>query len=172
MKNGLSLFLVVLFVGFGYSQTKLKAFKNSEISLKYPKTWQKFGAMGYVYIMPKIVKRNTFENEVEHVSVNKNVINYDGVQDVKEIISNYSNTLSRNEAEKKFKISKIEGNSKFIYKVEYLIRYNFTETVYKRLEVFFQNGNTLENYRYQMREDLFDKYYDDAMLIINSIEKR
>jgi hypothetical protein len=153
-------------------QIKIKSYKGEGITVNYPKTWHKFGAIGHVYFIPKIIRRSTFENELEHVSVNKNVIVYDGKISIEKAITNYADILSRNEIDREYKISKIKNKSKFIYKAEYLIGYNFTQIKYKRVEYFFMNQNNLECYRYQMRKELFDKYHDDAMAIINSIEQR
>ena len=73
---------------------------------------------------------------------------------------------------KSFKISKISNHEKFIYKIESKVDYSLSEDTYKKVEYFFLNGKRLESYRYQMRKELFDKYHDDTMAIINSIEQR
>ncbi|MBT8245790.1 MAG: hypothetical protein HKP48_08010 [Winogradskyella sp.] len=176
MKHKIYVLLALFLIIFSFSKAqnnKTKIFKNKHLKVEYPKTWFKFGAIGYVYFIPKTIRKNTFENEVEHVSINKNIIPINNGENVENVLKNYSSVLMRNEIKKTFEIVKLESYSKFIYKITSSVIYNSIDEIYKRVEYFFINKDeALENYRYQMREGLFDKYYDDAMLIINSIEKR
>lgn len=176
MKYKIYVLLAFLFIGFGFSQAqkiKTKTFKNEYLKAEYPKTWFKFGGIGHVYFIPKIIRKNTFENEVEHVSINKNIIPISKGDIIESILQNHCSVLKRNEIKKDFKIIELDSKSKFIYRVESLVIYKSMQETYKRIEYFFINdADNLENYRYQMREDLFDKYYNEAMSIINSVEKR
>lgn len=174
MKYKIYVLLVFFFVGFTQAQKiKTNSFKNDEIKVQYPKTWFKFGAIGHVYFIPKIIRKNTFENEVEHVSVNKNIIRLTKQDSIENVLKSYANVLTKNQIKKDFKIIQSESSSKFIYKIESLINYKSKHKTFKRIEYFFINEeDNLESYRYQMRDDLFDKYYEEAMLIINSIQKR
>lgn len=151
---------------------RIKTFKNQSLIVNYPKSWIKFGGMDYVYFMPKEIRNTTFENEVENVSVNKNQIQIIDLNLIEEVLENYGNTLTRNELKKEFKLVKLNSQSKFIYKMESLVTYNFDETIYKRVEYFYVRNDSLKYYKYQMREDLFDSYLEDALFIINSVEHK
>lgn len=178
MKFILSLFSILFVLNFGFSQTKkekkirIKTIKTDSLIISYPKTWKKFGAIGHIFFTPKIIRRNTFENELEQVSVNKNFISLRSGESIEVTLNKYAETLNRFETKKNFKILKPSSNSKFIYKIESIITYSLNSDSYKKVEYFFKNGTKLESYSYQMREELFDLYFEDAMLIINSITKR
>ena len=149
---------------------KVKTYKNEKLIVNYPNNWLKFGALGYIYFIPKEVNASTFENEVEHVSVNKNRILIGHIEQIENALKNHAETLSRNKITGKFEIIKLNSDSKFIYKIESSITYNFSQYIYKRVEYFYMNENNLEYFTYQMREELFNFYLEDALLIINSVQ--
>lgn len=151
---------------------KIKTFKNEHYKVKYPNTWVRFGAIGSAHFMPKTIRKNTFENEIEHVGINKHIIEIDTKDDIEKILYQYGKTIRRNEKLKNFRLIKLDSDPRFIYKIESLITYSFISGVYKREEYFYIKNNKLGYFKYQMREDLFDVYHNDAMLIINSVEHK
>ncbi len=151
---------------------KIKTFKNKNIEAKYPKTWIKFGGLDYVYFMPKKVRDNNFENEVEHVSINKNNIQINSFNQIENVLNKHGNTLTRNQIKKSFELVKLNSQAKFIYKIESFITYNSSPNTYKRVEYFYQNQGMLKYFIYQMREELFDLYHEDALFIINSVHNK
>ena len=177
MKQAIILICTISFA-FSFSQVKkdknfkTKTFKTDSIQISYPKKWRKSGAHGYIFFRPKGINRNSYEDELEHVSVNKNFIPLHSKQNIEYLLNRYAEKIYRFEVNKSFKISKISNHEKFIYKIESKVDYSLSEDTYKKVEYFFLNGKRLESYRYQIRKELFDKYHDDAMAIINSIERR
>ena len=167
-------FLIVLNCGSTKTEkpVKIKTFETEELTVSYPSSWIKTGGVGYIYFIPKIIKKSTFENEVENVSVNKHFIPINSSDEIERVLKKYANTKTRNELSKSFQLIKLTSSSKFIYKIESLITYNFTSETYKREEYFLKKSGKLEYFTYQMRETLFEKYHDDAMLIINSIQEK
>lgn len=107
MKYKIYVLLAFFFTIFSFSEAqkfKTKTFKNESLKVEYPKTWFKFGAIGHVYFIPKIIRKNTIENEVEHVSVNKNIIPINKGDNVENVLNNYSRILMRNEIKKPSKL--------------------------------------------------------------------
>nr|WP_321233902.1 hypothetical protein [uncultured Psychroserpens sp.] len=178
MKRLLLILSVMLLVNCGSSDAqtrktvKIKTFKNEEIVVNYPKTWMEFGGLDHVYFIPKKIRNSTFENEVEHVSVNKNVIPLESTHQIEKVLDKYGSTLTRNQVRKSFELIKMHPDSKFIYKIESLITYRFSQNIYKRVEYFYSLEDRLEYFTYQMRDELYNQYLDDALFIINSVRSK
>ena len=176
MKKSLLPLVFLLIVNCGTSKTekpiKIKIFKNNDVIVNYPNTWVMPGLKRNPYFMPKTIEKNTYQNEIEHVSIFKRSIPVNDSDDIEKILYHYGETINRNEKFKNFRLVKLQSSSKFIYKIESLITYNFISGNYKREEYFYLRNGELGYFKYQMREDLFDFYHDDAMLIINSVQHK
>ena len=57
-------------------------------------------------------------------------------------------------------------------KIEYELSLDYSENTYKKVEYIRLENSNLKFYRYMAKSELYDKYYNEAMSIINSIEKR
>jgi len=148
--------------------SKLKTISNNHFEITYPKSWVKFGAMGYVYLTPKTLRKANPEDELNNISVSRNVLNVEKFIGLENTLKEHANTLRRNESNKESKIIKMEENSKFVYKIESLVEYKSEKNKYKRLEFFYIKNNRLDFIRFQMKEHYFGMYYNDALKIINS----
>jgi hypothetical protein len=171
MKSILTLFLI-FFINSVHSQEYLnsKKYRHSEFTLNYPRTWKFEEFNGYVLFRPKEISAldKLGPNQVfvypGEVSINK--------KNIEEALNAHASNIDRHEVEKKFKIIKLNNESKFIYKIEYEVLFEYNNDIYKQIEYLYKEGSKLKFYYYLMRKDLFDKYYDEAMFIINSIKKR
>ncbi len=176
MKKSLLPLIFLLIVNCGSSKTekpiKIKTFENKNLSVNYPSNWVRFGRTGAALFIPKTIQKNTHENEIEHVDVNRITLSIDIKEGIEEILKHYANSTRENVKLKNFRLIKLESNPKFIYKIESLRVYNSKPGTYKREEYFYVKDGKLEFNLYQMREDLFDFYHDDAMLIINSVQHK
>ncbi|WP_411766194.1 hypothetical protein [Winogradskyella sp. A3E31] len=148
---------------------KTKKFSNEELIFQYPKTWHRFGGNGYVFLKPKLIYEYGIEDG-NHLLVNKSYIEVKENDSILQIIDNYARILKRHEVDKSFKIIKLGVESNFNYKVEYSIKYSFSDLIFKREEYFKKVNSHLKFASYQMQEDLFDQYLFEAKFIINSIE--
>lgn len=165
----------------GYSQSKkveIKTYKNNNIILNYPKTWKAYPKNGNVALQPIDIKpkkynRLNFSHGPNFVYVNftESSDNYKNNTD-KELLQAHASKVSGHEMSKDFKIVKLFNDPKFEYRIDYNVKFDFTDKNYKQTEYVFKLKNKIHYCYYIMREDLFDKYYDEAMSIINSIEKR
>jgi hypothetical protein len=151
---------------------KLKSLRTEGLTMNYPNTWIKYGAHGYVFLAPKEFKKEYPENELNYISINKNIISIDDFDDIEINLNKHGNSLKSYEKTKNFKLIKIRGNTSFIYRMEYLVEYKFEEVRHKGVDFFFVSKGKLKFIKFQMREDLFDKYINEAMIIINSFNKK
>ena len=176
MKKSLLPLIFLLVVNCGSSKTekpiRIKTFKNKSVIVNYPSNWVRFGRTGIALFIPKKIQENTYQNEIEHVDVNRATLTIDIKDGIEKALNRYGNSIRKNEKLKNFRLIKLDSNPKFIYKMESLRVYDFTPGTYKREEYFYMKDGRLELYLYQMREDLFDFYHKDAMLIINSVEHK
>ena len=174
MKTLLLTLSCLLILSCGTSKTekpvKIKSFQTDELTVSYPNTWVKFGGLGYIYLKPKLL----YQKEVEdgnYILLNKSTLQLkDFDNDIEKALNNYAPILSRNQTEKYFTLIKIESDSIFVYKIVSTIKYNFRPDTFKRIEFCYKEKNVVKFYTYQMQEDLFNLYLEDAMLIINSVK--
>ena len=157
---------------FSGKNFKLKKFKTKEFRLKYPNSWTKYGAHGYVFLTPKDIIKNGLNNEINHLSLNKNEIILNDSITVEEALETHANNIKYFEKNIEYTIKKINSESSFNYKIEYIRSHNKIPSNIKRLEYFFWSKSKLKYVRFQMREELFAIYFNEAMLIINSFQFR
>ncbi len=185
MKKIILIILITIFTVFGNScavnnksqnltngSVKLKTINNKGFKLNYPKSWVKFGAVGYFYLTPKKLKKENPEDELNNLSVNKNIIYVDKYEGIEKTINNHCNSLRRGEKSKDYKVIKTKEGSKYLFKIESIVEYHSVEEKFKRVEFFYVINKNLEYIQFQMRESLFETYIDEAMLIINSFESK
>lgn len=172
MKNILSILIIVTFVDFGQAQKNKqnKTLKFSDYKLEYPKTWKTHKFNGYIMFMPKNLKDTDYLGP-NPIYVFPNTISNPGESIIKKL-EKHASVLNGHEKEKNFKIIEFKGKGKFHYKVEYDILMDFSDIRFKKEEYVFLSKSKLKYCYYIMRQDLFDKYYDEAMSIINSLERR
>ena len=151
---------------------KLKTINNKNFKLKHPKSWIKFGAVGYFYLAPKKFKKENPEDELNNIKVNNNIIYVDKFEGIEETLHSHCNTLRRGEKSKDYKVIKTKEDSKYLFKIESTIKYVGIKEKYKRVEYFYTINKKLDYVQFQMRESLFEIYIDEAMIIINSFEPK
>jgi len=173
MKKLIFIFCIVFFsCGTQSSPIKLKTIKHRDFNAQYPNNWVSFGSMGYVFLRPKELKKTNPEDELNHISINKNPFYIEKFNGVENTLNEHGRTLRRGEIKKDYILTKLPEGSKFIYKIESTIeRLSFKEK-FKRLEFFYIRNSKLDYIEFHMEEKLFDIYFDDAMLIINSFEPK
>ena len=179
-KQTLTLFVVLLFIyGCGSNnklsssnsnQFKLKSLRTEGFTIKYPNTWMRFGAHGYAYLTPIKLRKENLNIELHHISINKNIILIDDFNKIENILDKHGNSLKFHEKSKNFKLIKISGDDRFIYRIEYLIEFKLDKGIHKGVEYFFMSKGKLKYIQFQMREELFHKYINEAMIIINSLQ--
>jgi hypothetical protein len=148
--------------------TKIKNFRNSDFKVKYPKNWKLLTYNGYVVFRPKKLKEKD-STGFGRVSINPGQIKYvSNILNIEKQLVDHANTLNRHERSKSYEIIKLSDDPKFIYKIEYKVLTDYNENIYKHVEYFYLNNKKLSHYSYIIREDLFEKFHDDAMFIINS----
>ena len=175
MKKALQLIIVTLLIsGCSSSKigSKLKTLNTKEFTVNYPNTWVKFGAYGYFYFTPKVIKKDSPEDELNNLSLNRNILNVEKSESIETAIANHGNTLRFHEKSRKGKLYKIKEESKFIYKTESTIEYNNFDGKYKSVEYFYLLNDEVNFITFQMKENIFDKYFNDAMIIINSFNPK
>lgn len=171
------LLITLLFLSFNSCKAqknsiKLKTIDNNHFKLKYPNSWVKFGAFGHVNLTPKKIKKAFPEDEKNYISVNKNLIYAEKFVGIEKTLDVHGSNLFRSEKSKKHTLVKINNHSLYIYKIESTFQYLNDTNNYKRVEFFYTTNGRLDYIRFQMREDLFDNYFEEAMLIINSFEPK
>ena len=155
-----------------HKMKKIKKLKTSEFKLKYPNNWYKYGAHGYIYLTPKDVVENKLNNELNFLSVNKNVLGINDSITSEEALQIHANKVRSFEKNVDYSIKKINSQSNYIYKIEYTKSYNNIPYYFKRIEYFYKSKSQLKFVKFQMREELFPIYINEAMLIIDSFQPR
>ncbi|ARV09759.1 hypothetical protein BTO05_08925 [Winogradskyella sp. PC-19] len=173
MKYFFSIFLVIVFVGFGESQSEkeTKKLRFSDYKLEYPRTWKKKDFYGYILLnreengksLKRDVQVTVFPNQLKQVFDRRKIKDY---------LIEHANTLFPHEMNKTFLISSVATGSKYMCKIEYELSLDYSENTYKKVEYIRLENSNLKFYRYMAKSELYDKYYNEAMSIINSIEKR
>lgn len=153
------------------SNNKIKTFRNEDVVVKYPQTWFKFGGNGYAFFKPYGAKIREDNEDGNYLLVNKSSILLEtSSDDIELLLYNHANTQKRHETDKEFKIIKLNSGTRFDYKIEYEINYYYHSKSYKREEYFSKIKNELRYISYQMTEDLFNVYHNEALFIINSVK--
>ncbi|WP_370226921.1 hypothetical protein [Mesoflavibacter sp.] len=173
MKKLIIIFCVIFFsCGTQNSQIKLKTIRHSHFKIQYPNTWVRFGGVGHINLTPKKLKDLNPEDELNNISVNKNPFYIEKFNGVENTLNEHGRTLRPREINKEYVLTKLPEGSKYIYKIESTIERQSFKEKFKRLEFFYVRDSKLDYIAFQMEEKLFDKYFDDAMLIINSFEPK
>ncbi|WP_336127484.1 hypothetical protein [Mesoflavibacter sp. CH_XMU1422-2] len=173
MKKLIIIFCIIFFsCGTQNSQIKLKTIKDSDFSVQYPNNWDRFGSMGYVFFRPKELRKIRPDFELNSISLSKNPFYIEKFNGVENTLNEHGRTLRRGEINKEYVLTKLPEGSKYIYKIESTIERQSFKEKFKRLEFFYVRDSKLDYIEFHMEEKLFDKYFDDAMLIINSFEPK
>ena len=156
---------------FMESQTeKLKTLKFEGYELKYPETWIHKNFYGFILLVPR--EMEAAQKKGVQIKVYPNYLGSKLTgKSFKDYLVEHAETKRTHEINTKYEIS-ISDNKKFQYKIEYHYNLDFNEDNYKKVEYIKLEKSTLKYYSFMAKVELFDKYYYDAMLIINSIEKR
>ena len=111
-------------------------------------------------------------NELNYLSINNNIIFLEKSDEVENKLIEFSEYTYKWQKNKVFKISKINSNSLFLYKIESVFETNFDKKTYKKIEYFytFKNKKYINYISFQMQEDLYNKYIHQALFIINSLK--
>lgn len=178
MKFILSVLTILFIVSLSSSQVdkrkiiQTKTFKNENIIVKYPKTWKHRAVNAYVFIEPKGC-REINSSVLCHVSADPEELQWVITPtNTEKYLIEHAETLNRHERSKTFEITKLPDDSKFVYKIEYAVFLDYNEDAYKKAEFFYLKNSKLRYYSFIARKDVFEKYYDEAMFIINSIKER
>jgi len=155
-----------------HKMKKLKNLRTSEFKLKYPNNWIRYGARGYVFLTPKDILKNKLNNELNFLSVNKYVLKINDSISIEEALQNHANKVRSFENNIDYSIKKIKSHSNYIYKIQYTKAYNNIPYIFKRIEYFYESKSQFKYLQYQMREELFPFYLNEAMLIINSFQAK
>lgn len=150
--------------------TKIRLINTRDFKLEYPNSWMKTKPYDRIILTPKRLRAINSEDEFNNVSVIKNPIyakNYEGIDKTLDL---HCNTIIRGESSKNYKIFKLKDGSEFLCKVEYDVKYEFSEVNYKRVEYFYVINNKLDYLRVQMSEELYSQYKNDIQLIVDSFE--
>lgn len=173
MKKLIFIFCIIFFsCGTQNSQIKLKTIRHSDFNIQYLNTWTRFGGVGHINLTPKKLKNLNPKDELNNISVNKNrfyIEKFDGIENT---LNEHGKTLRPREIKKEYVLTKLPEGSKYIYKIESTIERQSFKEKFKRLEFFYVRDSKLDYIEFHMEEKLFDKYFDDAMLIINSFEPK
>ena len=174
MKPTLYVFTLILAINFGHCQRKVKTktLNFSVYKLHYPSTWKTYEYNGKITLRPKEINKTDYLGP-SFVYVFPNKINTSNkLETEEETLNQHASKILSHEKNKSFKVIKLSDNSKFKYKIEYDLKLDFTNNTFKKVEYVYNESGKLKYCSYLMREDFFDKYHDDAMAIINSIERR
>ena len=167
--------LVALISSCGTQKTspQLKKYKTKDFIVSYPNTWMKHVKFNHVDFFPKEFKINP-ENELNRLALNNNKLNLENLDEIEKTIIEFSEFSYKWQKNKTSEITKINNDSKFLYKIESLFETNFDKNVYKKVEYFYvtKNNKSIKYIIFQMQIDLFDKYINDAMIIINSFHNK
>ncbi|WP_375235239.1 hypothetical protein [Winogradskyella sp.] len=173
MKHFFPIFLVIAVVGFGESQKKKesKTLRFSDYKFEYPKTWKTQQNTFGVQLLPKETSNSKSRLAFIYLSRSK-FKKLKGNSDIISYLKKYAEVPDHHINSKTYSILKIKDNYKFQYKIISEISFVNSGEIFTREELFSVDGKYVSSIMYQGRKDVFYKYHDDAMSIINSIEKR
>lgn len=166
---------VLLFSSLIFSQgkkVKIKTYKNKQIRLEYPNTWKLFRYNGNITLQPNLIKKTDYLGPSYVYVFPGEIINKSNIKSEKELLKIHASRIIGHEENKNFSIIKLADNLKYSHRIDYIIKMDFSDINFKKVEYIYKQNNKLKYCFYLMREDFFKKYYNDAMSIINSIEKR
>ena len=172
MKSTLYIVVFCFCFSFAESQNKnLKNYKFGAYKLNYPKAWKiQKNPFGF-QLLPKekelIKKRAAFV-----YIINSKIKKFIGKTDIVSYLKQYAETPDHHIKSKSFRITEIKDNAKYQYKITSEIVFVLSDEISTRVEYFNFSGEFVSSIMYQARKDIFEKYKNDAMLIINSIQQR
>lgn len=171
MKYIFPILIIIAFIDFGYSQNKTKRLKFSGHKFEYPKTWKIQRNPFGVQLLPK--KMITPKKRLAFVHVTQNSLRkLVGETNILSYLKKHAETPDYHIKSKTYTLTKLEDNDKFQYKITSEILFVSSEEICIREEFFKIDDKYLSSIMYQAKKNFFKKYYDEAMSIINSFEKR
>ena len=151
-------------------EPKVKTLIVPGYKLEYPNTWKPKDFYGYKLLNPlengRFLKRDVliavFPNHIKKVYNRKDIL---------QSLEAHANVLQPHEMQKTYEIRNNPGG-RFMCIIDYKLSLDSLENRYRKIEFIKLEGYSLKKFSYMAKEELFDKYYDEAMFIINSIQKR
>lgn len=77
----------------GKIESELKTLNTKEFTVNYPNNWVRYGSYGYCYFAPKVLKKENSEDELNNISLNKNILLIKESEDIETTIAKHGNTL-------------------------------------------------------------------------------
>lgn len=163
------LFAILIFNSCGSAQTlnpEVEAFIIAQnFSVIKPEKWRAFEDHGYVSYTPLHKNDNPFQNSVSVFQYQlKNKIAF------KELVQNIINETNRSRTVITQESYLEQNRLGLVYIHE--LESTFQGDVHKEFSMYFEHSGNYYNYNYSSLKQLYNRNYNDAMAILESIEFR